>query len=281
MHKKEIYLCSICNVSSGACSEDCAFCTQSVKYDTGVDVYRYKSIDLVLKEAQFAKKSGAIGFCLVTAGRGIDKKSLEYICELSFHLKKELPDLNLIVCNGIASIEELKELKKSGIRSYNHNLESSKEYYKKICTTHDWDDRYQTCLNVKEVGLELCCGGIFGMGESHEDRLSFVESIKSLSPASVAINFFHPNPSLYLEKNITLDDALFWIKYVRQNLPEAMVMVAGGREITFKDRVGEIFEMGANSIVIGNYLTTKGELVDRDLKMLKDLGLEVAKSCNE
>jgi len=281
MHKKEIYLCSICNVSSGACSEDCAFCTQSVKYDTDIEVYRYKSIDLILKEAHFAKKSGAIGFCLVTAGKGIDKKSLDYICELSFHLNKELPDLNLIACNGIASIEDLKELKKSGIRSYNHNLESSKEYYKKICSTHDWDDRYQTCLNVKEVGLDLCCGGIFGMGESYDDRLSLVESIKSLSPASVAINFFHPNPSLYLEKNITLDEALFWIKYVRENLPRSMVMVAGGREITFKDRVGEIFEMGANSIVIGNYLTTRGELVDRDLKMLKDLGLEVAKNCNE
>jgi biotin synthase len=281
MTNKEIYLCAICNISSGSCSEDCSFCTQSAKYNADIDLYKQKSLDLILNEAKSAYESGAIGFCLVTSGKGMDDKKLRFVCESSQYIKKSLPDLNLIACNGLASKDDLRVLKDHGITSYNHNLESSKSYYEKICSTHKWDDRYQTCLNVKEVGLDLCCGGIFGMGEDEDDRYSLVESIKSLEPTSVAMNFFHPNRALPLKKTLNLEESLFWIKYMRKNLDKAMIMVAGGREITFGDRVGEIFKLGANSIVIGNYLTTRGESVENDLRMLKDLGLKVAKNCGK
>jgi biotin synthase len=281
MTNKEVYLCAICNISSGSCSEDCSFCTQSAKYNADIDLYKHKSLDLILKEAKSAHESGAIGFCLVTSGKGMDDKKLRFVCQSSEHIKKALPDLNLIACNGLASKDDMRILKDHGISSYNHNLESSKSYYEKICSTHRWEDRYQTCLNAKEVGLDLCCGGIFGMGEDEDDRYSLVESIKSLEPISVAMNFFHPNSALPLQKSLNLDESLFWIQYMRKNLDKAMIMVAGGREITFGDRVGEIFKMGANSMVIGNYLTTSGNSAKSDLRMLKDLGLKVAKNCGK
>ena len=282
MPEKTVFLCAICNVSSGSCSEDCTFCTQSAHYHADIERYRYKAIDEIVKEAQMARANHAIGFCLVTAGKGITPKTLEFVCEAAAAVKKAEPDLNIIACNGTASVEEMRELKKAGVGSYNHNLESSKEYYPKICTTHEWQERYETCENSKVAGLDLCSGGIFGMGESEEDRLSMVAALKSLSPASVAINFFHPNPALPLKENpLSVDESLEIIRYVKSQLPHSMIMVAGGRERMFGDRQTEIFQAGANSIVIGNYLTTQGNAPDKDIVMLESLGLRIAQSCHD
>ena len=276
----KIYLCAISNILSGSCKEDCAFCTQSSKYKTDIKRYREKPIKEIINEAIRAKENRAVGFCLVTSGKGLNDKILEYVCRVAFEVKRRVENLSLIACNGLATKEQLLELKKNGIENYNHNLESSQSYYKKICTTHSWEERYKTCLNVKEVGLNLCTGGIFGMGESIEDRISLINSIKSLNPKSIPINFYHPNLALPIkEANINEDEALEVIKIVKESNPKAMIMVAGGREITFKKRMEEIFKYGANSIVIGNYLTTKGEAPKRDIEMLKRLNLEIAKSC--
>ncbi len=276
----KIYLCAISNILSGSCKEDCAFCTQSSKYKTDIKRYREKPIKEIINEAIRAKENRAVGFCLVTSGKGLNDKILEYVCRVAFKVKSRVENLSLIACNGLATKEQLLELKKNGIENYNHNLESSQSYYKKICTTHSWEERYKTCLNVKEVGLNLCTGGIFGMGESIEDRISLINSIKSLNPKSIPINFYHPNLALPIkEANINEDEALEVIKIVKESNPKAMIMVAGGREITFKKRMEEIFKYGANSIVIGNYLTTKGEAPKRDIEMLKRLNLEIAKSC--
>ncbi|MBE0492294.1 MAG: biotin synthase [Sulfurospirillum sp.] len=277
-----IFLCSICNVSSGSCSEDCAFCSQSAFYEADIQRYKFKSMQEILEEAKYAKAHGAIGFCLVTAGKGLDKKKLEYISEAVKTVKEALPDFeNIIACNGTASLEQLKILKEAGATSYNHNLESSREFYPNIVTSHSWDERYQTCLHVKQAGLNLVCGGIFGLGESEADRISFVAAIKSLQPMVVPINFFHPNDALPIkEKPLDIDKALELITYVRHEMPEAIIMVAGGREFTFGARQAEIFGAGANSIVIGNYLTTQGNLPDADIAMIHSLGLGIAKTCH-
>ncbi len=276
---KTIYLCAICNVSSGNCSEDCAFCTQSAYNGAKIDTYKQKDEQIILKEAYLAKQNRASGFCLVTAGKGLDDKKLDFICHIATKIKKEI-DINLIACNGTATIEQLKELKKAGIGSYNHNLETSREYYKKICTTHGWEERFQTCLNIKEVGIKLCTGGIFGLGESNEDRISFVKSLQELKPTSTPLNFFHPNPKLPLpHKIMDTNEALKWIRYTKEKLKNSIIMIAGGREITFKDRWMEIFDMGANSIVIGNYLTTKGDEPDRDIQTIEKLGYSIAQNC--
>ncbi len=274
-----IYLCAISNVSSGNCSEDCKFCTQSAHYKTDIPIYKEKSIDEVVKEAKLAKKNKAVGFCLVTSGKGLNDKKVEYISKLAYAIKKEV-DISLIGCNGVASISQLKELKKAGITNYNHNLETSKEFYPNICSTHSWQERFETCLNVKSVGLKLCVGGIMGLGESREDRYSLLKSIKELNPFSIPLNFYIPNKHLpFKTTSITKDEALFWIKEYRKNF-DSIIMIAGGRELIFKDKWLEAIKAGANSIVIGNYLTTKGERVDKDLEMLLNNGYEIAKDCN-
>ena len=278
----KVYLCAISNISSGVCAEDCKFCTQSTRYKADIERYKYKSIERIVEEAKRAKAAKAIGFCLVTAGKGIDDKILEFVCEAARAVKKEVPDISLIGCNGTASLEQLKELKRSGIDNYNHNLESAKSFYPNICTTHSWDERYQTCLSAKEAGLSLCTGGIFGLGESPEQREEFIDQIASLDPMSVPINFYHPNPSLPLsQKVMDKEEALAIVQKVRSRLPEAMIMVAGGRELVFGDGWPAIFDAGANAIVIGDYLTTKGERPDKDLRTLQELGYEIATSCHE
>lgn len=276
-----VYLCAISNISSGSCSEDCSFCTQSARYHADIEKYREKTIDQIVSEAKAARQNRAIGFCLVTAGKGMTASKLEYVSKAAHAVKSAVPDLNIIACNGTASVEEMKELKKYGVGSYNHNLESSQNYYKQICSTHTWEERYQTCLNAKEAELKLCSGGIFGMGESNEDRNSMIASLKSLQPNSVAINFFHPNDALPIKSNpLNIDESLALIKRVKGELERSRIMVAGGRERMFGDRWTEIFESGANSIVIGDYLTTSGEAPNKDIELIESLGLEIAKKCD-
>jgi len=276
---EEIFLCSICNINSGTCLEDCKFCSQSVRYKADIDRYKQKEIDLILQEARQARDSGALGFCLVTADKGLNDKTLAFVCNVARTVTAEVPELRLIACNGTASLEQLLVLKEAGIKAYNHNLETSEDFYKEICTTHPWSERYETCQNVNKSGLVLITGGIFGLGESQEDRISMLNSLKSLNPTSVPINFYHHNVALELEPNsLTIEESLALIKLTRETIPNAQrIMVAGGRELMFGDRQEEIFLHGANSIVVGNYLTTSGRIASKDLDMLESLNLEVAK----
>jgi biotin synthase len=276
---EKIFLCSICNINSGTCLEDCKFCSQSVRYKADIQRFKQKPIDEIVKEAKTARDSGALGFCLVTSDKGLNDKTLKFVCDTARVLTKEVPQLRLIACNGTASLEQLLTLKEAGVKAYNHNLETSKEFYPQICTTHSWDERYETCQNVNNAGMILISGGIFGLGESEEDRISMLNSLKSLNPVSVPINFYHHNEALELKPNpLSIDEAFSLIKLTRDTLPNAQrIMVAGGRELMFGDRQNEIFNHGANSIVIGNYLTTNGRVISKDLEMLKSLNLEVAK----
>ena len=275
---EKIFLCSICNINSGTCKEDCKFCSQSVRYKADIERYKQKPIEDIQKEAITARDNGALGFCLVTADKGLNDKTLEFVCSVAKAVQEVAPELRLIACNGTATLEQLLTLKEAGVKAYNHNLETSEAFYPQICTTHPWSERYETCQNVNKAGMVLISGGIFGLGESQEDRVSMLESLKSLNPTSVPINFYHHNPALELEPNsLTVEEALSLIRLTRSMLPDAQrIMVAGGRELMFGERQSEIFDAGANSIVIGNYLTTSGRVMSQDLEMLKSLGLEVA-----
>ena len=280
MKNEKIFLCSICNINSGTCNEDCKFCSQSVRYKADIERYKHKDIDLILQEAATARDGGALGFCLVTADKGLNDKTLEFVCNVAKKVTQEVPELRLIACNGTATLEQLLTLKEAGIKAYNHNLETSKEFYPHICTTHSWDERYATCQNVNEAGLVLISGGIFGLGETQEDRVSMLEALNALKPTSVPINFYHHNEALELEpNNLSINEAFSLITLTREMIPDAQrIMVAGGRELMFGKRQNEIFSYGANSIVIGNYLTTSGRVMSKDLEMLKALDLEVATS---
>ena len=277
---KEIYLCAISNIISGVCNEDCGFCTQSVKHKADIQRYKQKKISLIIEEAKKAREYQAVGFCLVTAGKSLTDEIVEYVCKVAYEVKKAVPELSLIGCNGTASLESLKELKKAGIDNYNHNLESSQEYYLNICTTHSWEERFQTCLNVKEAKLNLCSGGIFGLGENQEDRISLLKSLQELDPMSIPINFFHPNPALKIKQNkMNQKEAFEVLDLVSKYLPNKMLMVAGGRELIFEDKQYDIFDHGVNSIVIGDYLTTSGNKAEQDIHKLKSLGYKIARDC--
>ena len=278
--KEEIFLCSICNINSGTCKEDCKFCSQSVRYKADIERYKQKPIDEILQEARNARDAGALGFCLVTADKGLNDKTLEFVCNVARTVTAEVPQLRLIACNGTATLEQLLTLKEAGIKAYNHNLETSENFYPQICTTHPWSERYETCENVNKSGLVLITGGIFGLGETQDDRISMLKSLESLNPTSVPINFYHHNEALELQPNsLSVDEALSLVKLTRETIPNAdRIMVAGGRELMFGDRQNEIFDHGANSIVVGNYLTTAGRVISKDLDMIKSLKLEIARS---
>ncbi len=279
---KQIFLCAINNILSGTCQEDCKFCTQSVRYHADIERYNYKDINTIVKEAKMAKAHGALGYCLVTAGKGLDDKKVDFVARAAKAVKAEVEGLNLIACNGTATKEQLIYLKDHGIDSYNHNLETSERYYANICQTHAWSERYETCENVRSVGLALCSGGIFGMGETEKDRDELLKAIASLSPESTPLNFYHPNPALPIKtRNIEKKEALEIISKARALLgEERLLMVAGGRELLFNGNEDEMFKAGANAIVVGNYLTTEGLEPNKDKKILETLGYEVATSCD-
>ncbi|WP_295418948.1 biotin synthase [Sulfurovum sp.] len=281
-NRKQIFLCAINNILSGTCQEDCKFCTQSVRYHADIERYSYKDISQIISEAKRAKSNGALGYCLVTAGKGLDDKKVDFVARAAEAIKAEVEGLNLIACNGTATKEQLIYLKAHGIDSYNHNLETSERYYADICQTHTWDERYTTCENVKSVGLALCSGGIFGMGETLEDRDELLDAIASLHPESTPLNFYHPNPALPIKtRNIEIEESLAIISRARALLGEdTLLMVAGGRELLFTGQEQKMFEAGANAIVIGDYLTTRGLEPNKDKSMLEALGYEVATSCD-
>jgi biotin synthase len=281
--KKEIFLCAINNILSGTCLEDCKFCTQSVRYHADIERYNYKSIETIVQEAKIATSHGALGYCLVTAGKGLDDKKVDFVARAAKAIKREIEGINLIACNGTASREQLRYLKEHGIDSYNHNLETSEAYYETICSTHRWSERYGTCEDAKSVGLQLCTGGIFGMGESVEDRASLLDAIASLNPESTPLNFYHPNEALPIKtRNISRNEALDIVKKMRRLLGEdRLLMVAAGRELLFDGVESLMFEAGANSMVIGNYLTTAGDAPTKDREMLDRLGYRIATSCHE
>lgn len=279
--ENQIFLCAINNILSGTCKEDCKFCTQSIRYHADIERYNYKSIEQIVQEAKRADSLGALGYCLVTAGKGLDEKKTEFVAKTAQEIKRELPQLNLIACNGTATKEQLLYLKQHGIDSYNHNLETSENYYQEICTTHSWQERYQTCIDAKSVGLTLCSGGIFGMGESSQDREDLLLAIKSLEPESTPLNFYHPNPALPIKtNNISQTEAIEVIQKAKSLLGEGrLLMVAGGRELLFSGDEAKMFAAGANAIVIGDYLTTSGQAPHKDLNTLEKLGYEIATDC--
>jgi len=236
-----------------------------------------KPLEKVQEEARVAVANGSLGFCLVSSGKSLDDKKLEFFSRYAYAISSEFPRINLIACAGIASREALKELKKSGVKTYNHNLETSQEFYPSICSTMSWSERFETCLNAKEAGLDLCSGGIFGVGESAKDRESLFTALKSLAPRSVPINFYHPNPSLPLSAALlSKDEALGIIREAGEFLGDCTLMSAGGRVPIFGDDVASLVDAGIGALVIGDYLTTKGGVVSKDIENIKGLGINIA-----
>lgn len=271
-----IKLCSIVNAKSGICSEDCKFCAQSSHYKTGVKRYPLLSEEEIFKVAKNARKNKASCFGIVTSGKGINnKKDILNICKAVKNIKKNISGLKCSVSLGIVEKDFLFELKKTGIDLFHHNLETSRDYFPRICSTHTYQERLKTIENAKRIGLKLCSGGIFGLGESRKNRLELAFCLRDLDVDSVPLNFLHPIKGTPLEdaKQMTPQEILRTIAIFRIILPDKDIRICGGRSVNLRSLQPMIFFAGANGMMIGNYLTQAGQDPAVDLEMIEDLGL--------
>lgn len=260
------------NAKSGRCPEDCSFCSQSTFYETNISKYSLLSKETILQRAQKAKESGADSFCLVCAYRSPPEADFSYICDIIEHIKKYL-DIDVNVSLGFMTKERAERLKMIGVKRYNHNLETSETFFSQICRTHNYLDRVNTARVVKAAGLELCCGGIIGMGETPIHRLELAYAIRNLSPNEVPINILIPKPGTPFEglHGVSPIEAIKTISVWRFLMPTPIIKIAAGREVYFKDDDNLALRAGANGIITGGYLTTNGNDPSRDLQMIQDI----------
>jgi biotin synthase len=273
----KIHLCSIVNIKAGGCSENCRFCAQSASYQTDAPRYSLIEAEQVLNAAAEAQANGVTALGLVAAWRGLEEGPvLDELCERLGELKqtgKARPDASL----GIISNQRVADrLKQAGLECYNHNLESSRRFFPEVCTTHTYEERVQTIKYLKEAGIKICSGGILGMGETRADRCELAFSLKEAGANIVPINILNPiegTPFAGREPLAPLE-ILKSIACFRFILPRQEIMVAGGRAVNLRDAQSMIFMAGASALMVGNYLTTLNQPVEKDLQMLRDLGLD-------
>jgi len=273
--KDVVDICSIVNAKSGACSEDCKYCAQSSHHSTGAPVYPLISVDQMGKAAESAKKNGARRFCIVTSGRGIDTdEDLENIAKGIGRVR----DAGLSPCAtlGTLSREQLAFLKQAGLNRYHHNIETSREHFPRVCTSHSYDERIDQLQVGRSLGLSICSGGILGMGETMEDRIKMAITLREVDVDSVPLNFLMPIRGTPLENIAAIKplEALHAIALFRLLLPTKEIRICAGRGSTLGSLHSMIFMAGADGFLIGNYLTTIGLNPSDDIKMLHDLGLQ-------
>ncbi len=265
------------NAKKGGCSEDCHFCSQSARYASDVEPERLQPATEFVTAARAAWDRGASEFCIVVAVRGPSRTLLERVCEASRRIKSELPTMMVAVSLGIMQDEHLAALVDAGVDKVNHNLETSRRHFPAICTTHSYEERWQTCLRIKAHGLELCSGGIIGMSETPEDRIDFLCALQQLDPIEIPINFLNPRPGTPFAERSLVDplEALRFVALARLAVPRAVVRLAGGREVTLAALQDLGMRSGANGIVLGAYLTTAGRDDGEDFSMLRRTGYVV------
>jgi biotin synthase len=274
-------LCSIVNVKSGNCSENCGFCSQSVHHPSeGSPVYGLKSGDEIVAQAKAAASAGAKRFCLVSQGRGIkynSPKSTEFE-QILATVRRIIAETEIKPCCALGEVtpEQAEALAAAGVTRYNHNLEASERFYPNIVTTHTWQDRVDTVKNLKAAGIQACTGGIIGMGETWEDRVDLALALRELEVESVPINLLNPRQGTPLEQQPTLDpyEALKAIAIFRFILPQQILRYAGGREAVMGQLQHLGLKSGINAMLIGHYLTTMGQPPEQDQAMLASLGLQ-------
>ncbi len=268
----KIDLCSIINAKSGRCAENCSFCAQSSHHQTETPVYGLKSTEEIVQGAVQAEKEGNHCYGIVTSGTGITGgEEFDRIIDAISRIARETnigPSASL----GILDKTSAAALAKAGCETYHHNLETARSFFPEICTTHDYEDDVNTVRIAKQSGMQVCCGGIFGLGESLEQRVEMGMTLKELNVDSVPLNFLNPIPGTPLENNdlLTPMDCLRIVTLYRYLLPDKRITVCGGREKNLRDFQSAIFMAGASGTMVGNYLTTTGREQADDLQMIKD-----------
>jgi biotin synthase len=272
----EVEVEGIVSVKTGGCPEDCHFCSQSSQFQSPVRA-AWLDIPALVKAAKETAETGATEFCIVAAVRGPDARLMAQVRDGVEAIRREV-DINIACSLGMLTQEQVDELAAMGVHRYNHNLEAPKSHFTNVVTTHTWEERWETCEMVRAAGMELCCGGIIGMGETVAQRAEFAAQLGSLEPDEVPLNFLNPRPGTPFSDYPTVEgaEALKTIAAFRLAMPRTILRYAGGRELTLGDlgtRSGMLG--GINAIIVGNYLTTLGRSTDRDLEMLGELKMPI------
>ncbi len=269
--------CSLINARSGRCSEDCAFCAQSAHHQGDCDVYGLKPSEEILAAAKAAKASGAARFCTVTSGGALSDAEFDSLIKSLERVRSEV-DIELDASLGFLDDERSARLAAVGVTRYNHNIETSRDHYSKICTTHHFDQRVETVRTVMDKGFSACSGGIIGLGETPLQRLDMAFTLADLGVDCVPINILNPRPGTPLQDSTPPEplEILKTVAIFRLILPKATIKVAGGRERNLGDFQAMALRSGANGMIIGGYLTTGGRSVDDDLQMVRQAGFVVA-----
>lgn len=266
----------ILSAKTAGCPEDCHFCSQSARFKSPVKPMVFLDRNEILAAARDTKRLGASEFCIVAAVRGPDQRLIDTVLDAATAVKRET-GLNVACSLGILTRDQARQLAEGGIHRYNHNLETSRSYFPQVCSTHTWEERFETCRFVTETGMELCCGAIVGMGETVAQRIELLQDLRSVHPAEVPVNFLNPRPGTPFEDLALVNplDAIRWIALFRLALPEVILRYAGGREVTLRELQAMGLTAGINALIIGNYLTTLGREPQQDLSMLQDLNMPI------
>jgi len=273
---RAIKLCAIVNAKSGRCPEDCSFCAQSAHHQTQIETYPLMDPHEILARAEEAVAMGARRFSIVTSGKALTEQEFVQVTH-AIRLMQERTRLTLCASVGMLTPERAHALRAAGLNRYHHNLETAASFFPQVCTTHRYEEDLDTLRAAHEAGLEICSGGIFGLGESPVQRLELAYTLKEMAVDSVPLNFLNPIPGTPLASAHTLTplEILKFVALFRFILPDKDIRICGGREFGLRDLHPLVFWAGANGIMIGNYLTTRGRDYQADLQMIRDLGMEV------
>jgi biotin synthase len=277
----EVEVEGIVSLKTGGCPEDCHFCSQSGLFQSPVRA-AWLDIPMLVEAAKQTAKTGATEFCIVAAVRGPDEKLMAQVAAGIAAIKDEV-DINIACSLGMLTPEQVDALSAMGVHRYNHNLETARSYFPHVVTTHTWEERFETLRLVREAGMEVCCGGIIGLGETVEQRAEMAAQLAAVEPDEVPLNFLNPRPGTPLADREPLDgaDALRTVAAFRLAMPRTVLRFAGGREITLGDlgaRQGLLG--GINAVIVGNYLTTLGRPAESDIDLLGELQMPI-KALNE
>jgi len=270
----DIDLCTIINGKSGRCTEDCKFCAQSSSYDTNVPEYPLLNKSKIVEQAKYNKDHGVLRYSIVSSGKNISKNETEKVCESIKEIKEQT---NISVCAsfGLLSKSQLEKLKSVGVIRIHNNLETSRRYFSNVCTTHTYDEKISVIKNAKKIGLNICSGGIMGIGENMEDRIDMALTLRELGVNSIPINMLNPIKGTPYENNkvLTNDEMCRIVAIFRFILPKSFIRLAGGRNL-LPDKGRKCLLSGANAILTGDFLTTPGFSIQEDMEMIKSLGFE-------
>lgn len=269
-------MCTIINAKSGKCSENCKFCAQSAHYDTHVKEYGLLSEEIIVKDAIDKYKRGIPRYSMVASGKGLTEEDIDKICRITNKIHESAPDLKICISGGLISEEGFEKLKKAGIRRVHNNLETSRDYFKEICSTHSYDQKINTIKAAKKAGMEVCSGGLIGLGESYIDRIDMAFELQELEIQSIPVNLLNPIKNTPLENNeiLSMEELNRTCATFRFINPKASIRLAGGRAL-MEEFGKSAFKSGANATISGVLLTTDGITIEDDMKMLDELKYNV------